>query len=161
MNKQELRNIFSKNLRRQLALNDKTQADLSKYMNVSTATVSDWCNCNAMPRMDKIIRIASWLGVGVDELLEDKRQEKYTVSLFDDELGVTIDILEDIEPSTRKMLIRMFSDMVKRVKESEEQTITEMMKHAKKGEKDAKGSKTPFGALQDKGAKERTRKSFG
>lgn len=161
MDKQELRNIFSKNLRRQLALNDKTQADLSKYMNVSTATVSDWCNCNAMPRMDKIIRIASWLGVGVDELLEDKRKEDYMVSLFDDELGITIDILEDIEPSTRKMLIRMFSDMVKRAKETEEQAVTEIMKNTKKGEKDAKGSKTTFGALQNQSAKERTRKSFG
>lgn len=153
MDKQALRDKFSKNLRRHLAYNDKTQADLAKYMNVSTATVSDWCNSNVMPRMDKIVRIASWLDVGVDELLGDTGP-KNTIEFLDDELGVVVEVLVKVEPVKRKMLIDMFYDMAMRVKESEERSTG-------KGEKDAKSSKTPFGALQNKSAKERTRKSFG
>ena len=68
--------IFSKNLRRYLDMNGKTQADLCKYMGVSSAAVSDWCNGNKMPRVDKIQSICNWLHVGLDDMLTERDVQK-------------------------------------------------------------------------------------
>ena len=44
MSDEEYKRIFSKNLLHFLEINQKSQADLCKYIGVSSATVSDWCN---------------------------------------------------------------------------------------------------------------------
>ena len=67
-----LRNIFPKKLKYYMDLSGKNQAELCKYMNVSSATVSDWCNGNKMPRADKIQAIAKWLGVNIGNLMDDQ-----------------------------------------------------------------------------------------
>ena len=51
--------IFSKNLRDLLTLKGKSQIDLSRYIRVSAATVSEWIHGKKMPRMDKIQSIAN------------------------------------------------------------------------------------------------------
>ena len=81
MANEELKQLFSENLRYWLKVKDKTQADLSRYMGVSSATASDWCHGNKMPRTDKIQSICSWLGLELTDLLEeidqDKKQTEY------------------------------------------------------------------------------------
>lgn len=72
MAEETLREIFAKKLNYYLSLSGKNQADLCKYMSVSSATASDWCNGNKMPRADKIEKIAHWLNVGIGDLMEDK-----------------------------------------------------------------------------------------
>lgn len=44
LDNEELKTIFSKNILYWLAQRGKTQADLYKRMEVSSATASDWCN---------------------------------------------------------------------------------------------------------------------
>ena len=67
--------IFSKNLRDLLTLKGKSQTDLSRYIRVSAATVSEWIHGKKMPRMDKIQSIANWLNVNKSDLLEAKEVE--------------------------------------------------------------------------------------
>lgn len=83
MSEEEYKKIFSKNLIHYLEINSKTQADLYKYMNVSSATVSDWCNGKKMPRMDKIQSICNWLNIEKSDLLEN-RNHKQTYYFNDD-----------------------------------------------------------------------------
>lgn len=64
--------IFKNNLNKIMEMRGKTQADLCRYMDVSSATVSDWCNGKKMPRTDKIQSIANWLLVEMSDLLEEK-----------------------------------------------------------------------------------------
>ena len=64
---------FSDNLRRQLAIHKKTQSDLSRYLNVSTATTSEWCTGKKMPRTDKIQSICKWLCIEMDELFKENQ----------------------------------------------------------------------------------------
>lgn len=45
---------FANNLRYFLEKNNYTQIDFAKKMNVSAATVSNWCNGTKSPRMDKV-----------------------------------------------------------------------------------------------------------
>lgn len=66
---------FAENLTYFLKERDKTQADLYKHMNVSSAVVSNWCTGKKLPRMDKIQSICNFLGIEKSDLLED-RQEK-------------------------------------------------------------------------------------
>jgi len=71
MSEEQYKRIFAKNLTRYLEANNKTQADLYKYLSVSSATVSDWCNGKKMPRMDKIQSICNWLNIEKSDLLEE------------------------------------------------------------------------------------------
>lgn len=63
--------VFSKNLRRWLSMEGRTQAELARYMKVSTATASDWCNGRKMPRSDKLQSICNWFGISLGDLLEE------------------------------------------------------------------------------------------
>lgn len=82
MSEEQYKKIFAKNLTSYLEANDKTQADLYKYLGVSSATVSDWCNGKKMPRMDKIQSICNWLNIEKSDLLEDhsENSESYYIN---------------------------------------------------------------------------------
>ncbi len=73
MEEKDLKRIFSKNLIYWLNERNKTQADLYKKMNVSSATASDWCNEKIIPRVDKLVIIADWLNIELSDLLENKK----------------------------------------------------------------------------------------
>lgn len=89
MSAEELKRIFSKNLLHFMEINNKSQVELSKYMGVSTATVSDWCSGKKLPRMDKIQSIAKWFGIDHSDLIKDKSEspdyyyDKYARELAD------------------------------------------------------------------------------
>lgn len=76
-----LNKIFSDNLIYWLNERGKSQADLAKYMNVSTATTSDWCNEKKIPRTDKLVSISRWLMIELSDLIEKK--DKKEISEFD------------------------------------------------------------------------------
>ena len=76
MASEELNQLFAENLRHWLKIKEKTQADLARYMRVSSATASDWCHGNKMPRTDKIQSICSWLGIELTDLLQETDPEK-------------------------------------------------------------------------------------
>ena len=71
LNAEKLRKIFSRNLNRLLQSSGHNKTELANYMGVSTSTVSDWCNGNKYPRMDKVEKIAAWFGVLKSQLTED------------------------------------------------------------------------------------------
>lgn len=114
----ELRNLFSANLRRWLEARGKTQSDMRRYMGVSSATASDWCNGKKIPRADKIQSLCTWLGIELDDLLKDKETtaepSPYYLNpetaalaqeLFDRlDLRVLMDAARDVSPeSVRKL----------------------------------------------------------
>jgi transcriptional regulator with XRE-family HTH domain len=57
------REIFVRNLRYFMEQRGITQADICRELNVSSATVSDWCTGNKYPRIDNMQRIAELLGI--------------------------------------------------------------------------------------------------
>lgn len=67
----ELRKKFAANLKKALAEAGKNQTDMANYMNVSTATASEWCSGKKMPRADKIQSLCNWLHIELSDLLED------------------------------------------------------------------------------------------
>ena len=72
-----IKEIFIKNLRYLMEANGITQADISNALNVSSSTVSDWCNGNKFPRVDKLQRIAEMLGVRPSALTTETGLQDY------------------------------------------------------------------------------------
>lgn len=71
MSEKEIGEIISKNLNRLMATNNVTQLELAEFMNVSQATISNWCKGIKMPRMDKIDKICAYFNVPRSNLMED------------------------------------------------------------------------------------------
>lgn len=102
MSDKAINDIISFNLNRLLEANGKNQADLAAYMNVSQATVSNWCKGIKSPRMDKLDKICIFLNCTRTDLLDDKpephekpRGVKIPV-LGDVAAGIPIEAIEDI-----------------------------------------------------------------
>ena len=74
---EQVREIFVKNLRYLMESRGITQADICRELDVSSATVSDWCNGNKYPRPDKMGRLADLLGVLFSTLTTDHGIQDY------------------------------------------------------------------------------------
>ena len=69
------RKIFAQNLRRYMARYGEQQSDIAALLGVSRASVSDYCNGNQIPRMDKVQTLANHYNVSVSALLEERDEE--------------------------------------------------------------------------------------
>ena len=108
--------IFSRNLKFYLDDRKKKQSDLCRYMKVSSATVSDWCNGKKMPQTKRIGDIAKWLSIQVTDLFNDSlpNEKKLTINV-DDELVDLIEKYNKATPEQKKMILGL-ADTVLRVK---------------------------------------------
>lgn len=82
----EIKKLFSINLRKIMLENGKTQSDIVKDLNFRQATVSDWLNGKKYPRMDKIEMLAQYFSISIDELISVSKQEKISLSSLELEL---------------------------------------------------------------------------
>lgn len=72
MSEKEINEIIAHNINMYLEHSGKTQADLALYMNVSQATISNWCKGAKMPRMDKIDKICSFFNIKRTDLMDER-----------------------------------------------------------------------------------------
>lgn len=75
MSEQEINNIIASNISFHLERCGKSQVDLADYMNVSQATVSNWCKGNKLPRMDKIDKICEFFNIKRSDLMNDRTEK--------------------------------------------------------------------------------------
>ena len=73
------KNIFASNLKRYMALNEKSRKDISEALGISYYTVTDWVNGKKYPRMDKVEMLAQYFGILKSDLIEDKSEEHRTM----------------------------------------------------------------------------------
>ena len=100
----ENREIFAKNLRYYMEQSGKTQADICRLFNISSATASNWCNGKIMPRSDKIYTLSEWLGVEPSQLITERSHYEnldkflYSYSLLDNEgRELVVDLIDALE----------------------------------------------------------------
>ena len=72
MSEKEINEIIARNINMYLEHSGKTQVDLAEYMNVSQATISNWCKGAKMPRMDKIDKICSFFNIRRADLMDER-----------------------------------------------------------------------------------------
>lgn len=107
MSDKAINDIIAFNLNRLLELNGKNQADLATYMEVSQATVSNWCKGIKSPRMDKLDRICVFLNCTRTDLLEDKNNTNSGLSSSDRrDIAKNLDeMMEQLESGTDSPLM--------------------------------------------------------
>lgn len=67
----EVNAAFANNLRNYLNVNNQSQADLSRFIGVSTAAVAKWATGQTIPRFDKLRKISDWLLVEPSDLINE------------------------------------------------------------------------------------------
>lgn len=68
----EINKAIARNIIKNLAKNNMTQAELAAAVGVSEATVSNWCKGVKMPRMQKFDAICNVLGCSRSDLFEQR-----------------------------------------------------------------------------------------
>lgn len=66
----EYKKEFSQRLNYFMCQRGKTQADITRDLGISSATISNWCTGLKLPRMSKIQMLADYLGVNRSDLIE-------------------------------------------------------------------------------------------
>lgn len=69
------RDVFSRNLRYQMEINNKSRQDISDALGISYFTVTSWANGSKYPRMDKVEKLAAYFGILKSDLIEEKTEE--------------------------------------------------------------------------------------
>lgn len=66
--------IFAKNLKYYMELNNKDRNDVCKDLNFPYTTFAEWYNGNIYPRIDKIEMLANYFGIKKSDLIERKEK---------------------------------------------------------------------------------------
>nr|DAG62900.1 MAG TPA: Repressor protein CI [Caudoviricetes sp.] len=74
------KNVFAKNLKKYMELNDKSRKDVSSALDVSYYTVTDWVNGKKYPRMDKVEKMANYFGILKSDLIEEKSEQEEKIT---------------------------------------------------------------------------------
>lgn len=70
---QKQKEIFAKNLNYWMNNRNKTQMDLMNDLDLSSSTVSDWCNAKKYPRMGTVQMLADYLEILKSDLIEERK----------------------------------------------------------------------------------------
>lgn len=129
MNESAFNNSFAQNLKFYLKQANMTQTDLAEYMNVSTASISNWCTGNKIPRMDKVDKLCELFDINRSDLIEDKDTEhkqsyylnpetsRIAQKIYDNkELSVLFDAAQDAEPEDLQALHGMLMALKRKEK---------------------------------------------
>ena len=68
-----IREIFSNNLKKFLKEQKKTQLELANFVGISDAAVNNWVKGYKLPRMDKVDKICKFFNIKRSDLLENKQ----------------------------------------------------------------------------------------
>lgn len=77
---EDVRQIFHEQLVKYMKLNNKTQSDLARDLNISLNTISGWYHGKTFPRPDKMQIIADYLGIRVEDLINKNDDNNDTLS---------------------------------------------------------------------------------
>ena len=118
------REIFVRNLRYFMDMKGITQADICRELEVSSATVSDWCTGKKYPRVDKLQRLADLLNVRFSSLtteggLQDYEDQIRLEALHQDpRLGLLFDRTRKMKPEDVEFMLQ-FADRILKERDGE------------------------------------------
>lgn len=125
MENSEYAKIIANNLRRIMYENGKTQAEVSKALGISKATLSSWMNGTRIPRMPNIDLLCHYFNVSRSEIMEKQTGEKeyyeneetarLAQEMFDDpDIHALLDAAKDCRPE----YIKSATQLLKTLKET-------------------------------------------
>lgn len=105
----EFNKIFSQRLRYYLSMNNMTQAELAKRLNVGTTSVYNWCNGIKNPRMNKVDAMCRIFGCRRIDLVTDTDLEPAEQDSLRECLLKNYDCLNE---EGRQRLVELSEDLV-------------------------------------------------
>lgn len=100
---EKFRNIFAKNLRYYMDLNNVTQKDLIENLKVTRSAISAWYTGKRIPRPEVLDTLCNYFGIQRSDLTEEKKAR-------DDKKEVTIDGAKIIEAYNTKSFLKILYD---------------------------------------------------
>lgn len=127
MSEKEFNLIFSQRLRYFMEMNNLTQTELAKKLDVSSTSVSNWYNGTKSPRMDKIDAMCEIFGCLRSDLMQepDEKSPYYlnpeTAALAQEihdnaDMRILFSAARDISPEDMKLLQGMALALKKKEK---------------------------------------------
>ena len=111
------KDIFSRNLKYQMEINNKTRQDISDSLGISYFTVTAWVNGTKYPRMDKVEMLANYFGVLKSDLIEEKATNKDISSPKEPTLSegekALLDLFRQIPEDAQKMYLEVLRASLK------------------------------------------------
>ena len=106
------KDIFSRNLRYQMEIHNKSRQDISEALGISYFTVTSWANGSKYPRMNKVEQLAKYFDISISDLVEEK--EKPTVQ--DDGLTENqrklMEFVKSVPDDKADMILRVMKSIV-------------------------------------------------
>lgn len=81
------KNVFSRNLKYQMDLNNKSRQEVATALGISYFTITSWVNGTKYPRMDKVEKLANYFGILKSDLIEEKTEEHREMQQKNDTLS--------------------------------------------------------------------------
>lgn len=104
------KNIFSRNLNYQMALNNRTRQDVAAALGISYFTVTSWVNGSKYPRMDKVEMLAKYFGCKKSDLIEEKKTTEND-GLTEGQ-RMLIDFAKSVPDDKAEMILRVMKSIV-------------------------------------------------
>ena len=105
------RKVFATNLKRQMALNDKSRRDVCDALGFSYFTFSDWVNGKTYPRIDKVEMLAEYFGILKTDLIEEKEKPTNSGGLTDSQKKL-IEFAKTVPDDKADMILRVIRSIV-------------------------------------------------
>ena len=121
MTDEEQKKIFARNLRKYMDLNQKQQVDVAKDLGINPTTLNMWYNGNAMPSTGKIRILASYFGIGMSSLTDEKTEgdleSEYTdvtmkIGLYDERFKKIIIEYYKMPKEKRDLICDFFEEFI-------------------------------------------------
>jgi len=87
MTNAEYAHLIARNLKYYMAINGKTQADISRDLGISKTSLSSWVNGHRVPKVSTIDKFCNYFKIRRSDLMEEKDRA--------DSLSITIEVYRD------------------------------------------------------------------
>lgn len=99
------KNVFSRNLRYQMDLNNKNRQEIATALGISYFTITSWVNGTKYPRMDKVEMLANFFGCTKSDLIEEKKHTEDDV--LSQEMNELINRIKGLPEDKVQLLLQL------------------------------------------------------
>jgi transcriptional regulator with XRE-family HTH domain len=107
MVEQDFNSIISVRIKHYLSINDMTQLELARHLNVSDTAVSNWIQGKKTPRMDKVDAMCKLFSCKRSDLMELPNAESLVALTADPEMTRHIELMQSLPENLRECVFEI------------------------------------------------------
>ena len=108
----DAKNVFSRNLGRQMEVSKRTRQDISTALGVSYFTVTSWVNGSKYPRMDKVEKLAQYLGCTKSDLVEEKKEQPTEIDGLSEKRKALMQFAMSVPEDKAEMILQVMKTIL-------------------------------------------------